>query len=246
LAFSRRFIDVAGDNKVPVVAQLPLELAVIEICFGSARPLIASVSPVSPSPTSGPRSPRINPVSAPVSASAPKRSPAPIQPVARPKTDSVSHSDLCLSGDEVCAKWPEFLVKIKKCNHSLSFVLQNCQPQAITDGQLNLVFKYKFHQDRINDPNIRGIVEQTLQEVFASPLSVNSIVNENLDLRRANDPAPAESAAAADDCLEDSGLVLGSGPISAKPDSKSSASDNPPAGGLIADLLKSFGGEIIN
>ncbi|MFA5754154.1 MAG: hypothetical protein WC905_02200, partial [Patescibacteria group bacterium] len=71
--------------------------------------------------------------------------------------------------------------------------------------------------------------------------------DENLDLRRDNGlAANGESAASAGD-LEESGLVLESKPtVSNQASSKSAAPDSQPASGLMADLLKSFGGEIIN
>jgi len=120
-------------------------------------------------------------------------------------------------------KWPEFLVKIKKYNHSLSFVLQNAKPQEIKDGQLILIFKYKFHQDRINDASIKIIVENTLSEVFGSALTIGSVIDENLEIK--HEEAPAAAAAA-----------------TATPE----AEEQPAKGGLMADLLKTFGGEIIN
>jgi DNA polymerase III subunit gamma/tau len=78
--------------------------------------------------------------------------------------------------------WPEFLVKIKKYNHSLSFILQNCQPGNLENGSLSLEFKYKFHHDRAQEATIRPIIEETLTEVFSSPVKIKAILNEDMEM----------------------------------------------------------------
>lgn len=203
--FTRRFFEAAGDNKSSFIPQLPLELAIGELCFGSASLSFASFSG------------DINlPKNTPPPLKRANVSPAPSAPSAGSDRSQLSPA-ANFSTAELLIKWPEFLVKIKKYNHSLSFVLQNCAPREIKDGKLYLVFKYKFHRDRINDPSIKGIVENTVAEVFGSGLTVESSIDENLELRkeeRAAEPAPSEIAKQA-------------------------------PGGLMADLLNTFGGEVI-
>ncbi|MFA5754238.1 MAG: DNA polymerase III subunit gamma/tau, partial [Patescibacteria group bacterium] len=197
LFFSRRFIEVFNDNKASVVPQLPLELAVVELCLGANRPLTSTND--TPPNSGRPRSTG-NPISSSSSSTGgltgPSSSPHSVNkktgvsqepmPSRSAPVAAVSSETICLSAEEVNTRWPEFLVKIKKYNHSLSFVLQNCQPRGIEDNELSLTFKYKFHQDRINDASIRSIVEKTLAEVFGVHLSVRSTIDENLDLRRDN------------------------------------------------------------
>ena len=127
-----------------------------------------------------------------------------------------------LEQTEVLEKWPEFLVKIKKYNHSLSFVLQNCQPQDVKNSRLCLIFKYKFHQDRVNDIAIKNIIETTLAEVYGVTLVLNSVIDENLEIKREEREASAPIISAGE------------------------ADNNIKTGGLIGDLLKTFGGEVIN
>lgn len=122
-------------------------------------------------------------------------------------------------------------MKVKKCNHSLSFVLQNCEPREIKEGRLSLVFKYKFHHNRVNDPAIKGLVESTLSEVFGHNLGFAASVDESLKL---NSEEEAVSP------VEDNT------PSAAAMESESRPAEVKPAGGLMADLLKTFGGEVIN
>ena len=165
LIFTKKFLESYNDNRNNFITQLPLELTVIELCLTTSKPVLAFNQ--ENSKTFRP------PLSMPNVKDLLKKT---------INDPLMTQSDLNLNHLAVMEKWPEFLVKIKKYNHSLSFVLQNCQPQEIKDGNLSMVFKYKFHQDRINDSNIRNIVENTLAEVYAPGLSYNSLIDENLDL----------------------------------------------------------------
>jgi len=206
---TRRLLAAYHDNKNVLIPQLPLELAIGEICLSVQKMytnLGASSNPNLPQNVAAkkvPVSPKIN---------------------LDNSTTVVKKAIINLSQEGIKEKWPEFLVKIKKYNHSLSFVLQNCEPQEIKEGKLCLVFKYKFHQDRLNDSTIKGIVEKTLTEVFGSGLVLNSAVDENLEIRKL-------------DIVEDT---------SSSSPSAGSAETEKKSSGLINDLLKNFGGEIIN
>ena len=220
-SFTRRFLETANDNKSPLIPQLPLELAIGELCFCPIG------SPAAPSPEINlPPNPSVRPVR-----------PQSVKNLAaeNPGSGRPLKAALNLSAADIAAKWPEFLVKIKKHNHSLSFVLQNCEPRPSGESCLSLLFKYKFHRDRINDPNIKTIVDSTLADVFGTGLVWESAVDENLELRREAAEEKADAAAAvmpsapaAPDVPDASGVQVGS------------------AKGLMADLLKTFGGEIIN
>jgi DNA polymerase-3 subunit gamma/tau len=223
LTITRSLLDISMDNKVASIPQLPLELAVAELCLG-----------VTPIKTANPSS--NHPAAAPVPTAKPKESIAKesltaSRASATPKESlapgTIGKSEANFSLSEIMAKWPEFLVKIKKYNHSLSFVLQNCEPQEVKNGNLFLVFKYKFHQDRINDPSIKTIVESTLAEVFATPLAFSSVIGETKSL-----------AADHTENIANQGSVPN--PIPTGHDK------NLNSGGLMDDLLKAFGGEVIN
>jgi len=204
---TRRLLAAYHDNKNLLISQLPLELAIAEICFSVQKMYTNANSPMNPDL---PRDSLVKKLS-----SAP---PSNNQP-----TEIIKKAVINLSQEDIKEKWPEFLVKIKKYNHSLSFVLQNCEPQEIKDGKLCLIFKYKFHQDRVNDVAIKGIVEKTLTEVFGSGLELSSLVDENLEIKKTE----LES--------NDSDNL-----------SASVAETEKKPSGLISDLLKNFGGEIIN
>lgn len=209
IKFTRSFLEVYNDSRSPLISQLPLEIMITEICLGVDK------APMVPKEV----------INAPKDV-LPKKTAAKTSVSTAVKKNS-NKTVVNLKQGEVLEKWPEFLVKIKKYNHSLSFVLQNCQPQQVKDGELCLTFKYKFHQDRVNNSAIKEIVENTLAEVFGGSLSINSSVDENLELvKETNHPEEASG-----DKKEEASV-------------KSSQKEKPQ--GLMSDLLKTFGGEIIN
>ncbi len=237
-SFTRRFLESANDNKSPLIPQLPLELAIVELCFGFTPASSTPSIPSSPSLRRETIMPNQN--RSVGSAFMKKETLAPAKEEARPLKGTVSPKEIdneCnLCSEEILAKWPEFLVKIKKYNHSLSFVLQNCEPREVKEGKMMLVFKYKFHHDRVSDHNIKSIVENNLSEVFGRALSFVALVDENLELHHeeaeiAEAPAAAPEAAALKKEIEPA---------------KAASVKTESSGGLMADLLKTFGGEVIN
>jgi DNA polymerase-3 subunit gamma/tau len=240
LLFTKKFLESYNDSRNSLITQLPLELVVMELCLlnqnnnpinqsdtrGRVEPVLPVKNSFKQSATNSSESKPIEPIKTVLS--------APIKNI-QSNAPLLNKSDISLDHIAVMEKWPEFLVKIKKYNHSLSFVLQNCQPKEINKGNIALVFKYKFHQDRINDPNIRSIVENTLAEVYGAVLSFNSLIDDSLELKK-------------DDDIEESftsSSISSSAPVIEKPETSEEAS--PSSGSsLMGDLLKTFGGQVIN
>lgn len=123
-----------------------------------------------------------------------------------------------LSIEKIADKWNEFMAKIKQCNHSLSFILKICQPKAVDNGRLRLAFKYKFHKDRVSEPGIKSIIENALSQVYSSPLIVEAEVDESLEIAEQKPPAPSAGEAV----------------------------NNNGNNGMIDNLLKTFGGKVVN
>jgi len=130
--------------------------------------------------------------------------------------------------EEVLSRWPEVLMKIKKHNHSLSFVLQNCLPEAIVAGSMVLRFKYKFHRDRILNAAIKPITENTLAEVFAGKVNIEPVLDEEMELgiEQVNGEDKESS-------------------IDKKDKNKLESSDNQPKSGILNKLLTNLGGEAL-
>jgi DNA polymerase III subunit gamma/tau len=219
LLFYIKRLLISYDDKNQLILQLPLELAVIEICSQEVgtvlkarkEELISKNEIESVLPNNNLNSAAVN------SKDSKKDSVSPL------KIENNKRIDINLDHNQIMEKWPEFLMKIKKYNHSLSFVLQNCEPQEINSGCLRLIFKYKFHQDRVKDENIKNLIENTLIEVFGIGINLKTELDENLAVRG----------------------------IKNQPNDEFNNLDNSKAqrnkdDSLMNNLLKTFGGEVIN
>lgn len=219
-SFTRRFLEAGSDNRSPLIPQLPLELAVTELCLSSQPPKIIAASV----------SKQIEPLKKEL-----KPEISGTNTITKPdeqltKTVVFDKNISSLSAAEIKLKWPEVLVKVKKQNHSLSFVLQSCEPRGISENKLCLAFKYKFHQDRINDPAIKKIVEATFQEVFEANLSLETLIDESLNLSQETHETKnnLDNLIAPSDNSESKSIL-----------------PNPESNNLMTDLLKTFGGEVV-
>jgi DNA polymerase-3 subunit gamma/tau len=163
--YLEKFNQVNNELKNNFIIQLPLELAIIDLCLGEApavnQPLKTNMTP--------PSTPVQNSYTAPKSVP-----PAPNRTVAM-------NSDVSL--EQILAKWSEVLVRVKPFNHSLSFVLQACVVSQLDGNKLLLTFKYKFHKDRVSSPEIKVGLENILLEVYGANLIIEALVDENLELQ---------------------------------------------------------------
>ena len=194
ILFIERFVKVKNELKDSFITQLPVELAITELCLIKEVTAPRNV-PIAPKPLAG-ANPR--PVSNPGPASA----------------------DMNL--EEIKNRWHEVLARVKKYNHSLSFILRVCQPRDIAGRELCLAFKYKFHKDRVNNIQVKGLVENILSEVYGQPLSIQAIIDETLEINSNSLVAPVA------EIKEDSSKKEGE------------AERN-----MLDNLLKTFGGKIV-
>lgn len=201
-----KFIETRQKLKSSFIVQLPFELAIAEICLETPKTQTLAGRISSPVAPVG-EGKDMTTISAPI-----EKSSAP----------SVSVSSE-ISKEEFSARWNEFLVKIKKYNHSLSFILRVCELRGIDNGRICLAFKYKFHRDRINEISIRGLIEKTLAEVYGGSFAVEAILDENLEV------AENVSAPVAEETLlpNEEGTPIGQN------------SD------MMRDLLDAFGGKVV-
>ena len=236
--FIEQFIKARGELKGSFVIQLPVELAVIRLCSGVNATLAASrdrgQASVAPSSISQPQQ-NIRPFGDAPSNSA-GRQDRPIiasalnqtiksQSVA--PTPNVKAKEVAnINKEQVLEKWNEVLAKVKKYNHSLSFILRVCEPRQIDGNQLCLAFKYKFHKDRVSDINIKSIVEKVLGEVYSAPLTIEAIIDESLDV----------GDQTADNAVAKEETRAGVGQAENKEGTQ---------GKMIDNLLKTFGGKVV-
>jgi len=204
LVFLEKFIKVAGQLKTDFIKQLSLEMAIAEICTTSQTPKSqAGFSRTAAAPKFAPL----------------RTNPAPAKAVAG-KTAATA-ALINITSEQIMAKWNEVLAKVKQYNHSLSFILRVCQPRNLNGNQLCLAFKYKFHRDRVSEASIKNLIEKTLNQVYDAPISIEAVVDENLEV--------AASKLVSDE------------PVDLKKEPKQGEQGN-----MIDNLLKTFGGKIVS
>ncbi len=208
IVFMEKFIEARNNLRGSFISQLPVEIAITELCTISSGWGIAAASPPSAPDSFSQRSGQAE----------------------RPKAISNSQpatTNQDINNDIILAKWHEVLAKVKKYNHSLSFILRVCRPMDINGRRLYLAFKYKFHKERVEDPNIKKLVEKVLQEVYGLPLLLGAVIDE--DLAVSNGELVSNDEGAGDKQM-----------AKTKAKEKDNEKNN-----LAEKLLKTFGGKII-
>ena len=92
-----------------------------------------------------------------------------------------------ISQEQLTARWPEFLNRVKQNNHSLSFILKSCLLSGVDGQAVCLTFRHKFHQERINETEIKKLVEQALRDIYGLNLSVKALLDETAVIEQSND-----------------------------------------------------------
>lgn len=160
--YLERFVRAKSDLKGDFIQQLPVELAIVDLCTAYARPAF----PPAQSLNGGGR---FTPAGKP-------------SPVAKASAAKEPGNIIVFSIEQILEKWNEVLAKIKQHNHSLSFILRVCQPRNISGNQLCLAFKYKFHKDRVSEANIKALVERILSQVYGGDILIEAVVDESMEV----------------------------------------------------------------
>lgn len=161
-----------GEIKHAFIAQLPLEIAAVRLCAASAP--VAAANP--------------NAVTAGTSANA----------AAAPNHNAVAgtaEKTVAVSTAQVQEKWNEFLAQVKKRNHSLSFVLRVCEVRD-RSGQITLAFKYRLHQDRVEQPAVRADIDAAFKEIFGGRVDFVTELDEQMAPSASVSSGSSESPAA--------------------------------------------------
>jgi DNA polymerase-3 subunit gamma/tau len=61
--------------------------------------------------------------------------------------------------------WNKLIAEMKPENHSLCFILENCQPIEIKEDQVILGVDFKFHKDKLEEPKNRQKIETALKKI---------------------------------------------------------------------------------
>ncbi len=169
--------------------QLPVELAIVKICFVSSRGTAEG------SPREEPKvdfqNQEVDSVSSHVIASVP-------QPRAKRGGKQSSDSEIAsavddslpsrndtksvvfdsvpvISLEDVKRKWPEVYEQIKACNASLPLMMKSCEVCGVEGEHVELGFEYGLYVETINQDKNRKLIEGVFEKVLGTRLRVKAI-----------------------------------------------------------------------
>ncbi|MBU0732444.1 DNA polymerase III subunit gamma/tau [Patescibacteria group bacterium] len=180
------FIKKGPELKTAEIPQLPLELAVVEICFGAPPSAPAgppSEQPQQPqAPTKLPRSPKGEGMER---SRAELKSPPPFkstQPIPKKKDEDHPKAVKCDEIDDIKKAWPDVVKAIRESNHSLALTVQLSHLICIEGETLTLGLKYKFHSDRICEAENLEIIEKIISDKIKRPVRLQCILGDEYDV----------------------------------------------------------------
>lgn len=195
------FADIQGKIKSAFIPQLPLEMAVIKALTtqtNSGKDAEKGQS-IHSSRKAVPLNPKLSqePKKAPDSAygpnvdeqAAPKDEP-PHATVEGAKANSPqfeNRSSFSLS--DIKKIWNQAILEAKTLNHSLSAVLQSCQPISIENGTLSIAAKFPFHKDKLNEHSNKLTLESVFAKILGLNLKIKTVTNKEagIDTSRNNE-----------------------------------------------------------
>lgn len=223
--FADSFIKARAELKNANIIQLPLELTIVNLCLdaGANQARIISANPQSRG--------IVNQISKKEGAVIVKTDNSASSGIAPIKHIQITNGQV--DQNDIMAKWSEVLVKAKDYHHSLSFVLRVCEPRDLKGNQLCLAFKYKFHKDRISDPNIRALAEKLLTDTYGASLTIEAVIDETMEVADNSDNKQASGVASENKAAEETGGLPAQSGLPAQ------------AGNMLDNLLNTFGGRVV-
>ena len=203
------WVSRANELRFATIPQLPLELAVVELCMGG----IPAADAATPAPTAradapataagGATTPR-PPSDEPKKAAKGKAAKAPaakeaVKPVAGEAAPSgVPHRESpkdppVATLESLQSQWPTIVANVKTQNYSLFSLLRVTRLVEVTGDVVRVGVAYDFHLERVREPKNRQILEQALAAAVGKPVRLEVVV------------VPADSGPAfkaADDALQ--------------------------------------------
>ncbi|MEI7891373.1 MAG: DNA polymerase III subunit gamma/tau [bacterium] len=84
-------------------------------------------------------------------------------------------ADSDFSINDIKKNWGQFIRDIKLINHSLSAVLQSCQPISVDAGIVTIAAKFTFHKDKLNEYGNKLTLEETFAKILGLRLLIKVI-----------------------------------------------------------------------
>ncbi|MEK7647672.1 MAG: DNA polymerase III subunit gamma/tau [Patescibacteria group bacterium] len=161
-------------NTAPL-PQLPIEIAIVELCNDApqAAPVVHQTSSVSPTQFTTAPAASVASTSDAGSSRALPPAPQPPAPAASTSTTSstartpLSNAPLTLTLDNIKSRWNKFLEFVGEKNPSTMLLLRMAVPTTIEGNKLRLECGFALHADKLREPKIKFVAEEFFATFFA-------------------------------------------------------------------------------
>lgn len=160
------FLDAYALLKNSPIAELPLELAILSYFAEPSEGIVSPTQTTQPVPVlqrehqesthSG------NDVTLP---SAVKVEDTPVKKI-----------DDSFTVEKLNEYWKDIIEALKPFNHSVAGVMRSAHPKEIRDDLLVIETQYKFHQERLSEPNVRDMVSTVLKKLFGVKVRIEVVL----------------------------------------------------------------------
>jgi DNA polymerase-3 subunit gamma/tau len=231
--------------KTSPIPQLPLEMAVVEICERLRLNSVTTLADLEPKGTlretlEGGKKGETNqsdrvasdeqtaplqvpPLSESVGEAVPKAHLEVLEVAKEVQEEKHRREEIpTLTLEKVQSRWNDVVETVAFVSQSLSLLLRVGRPIECTEKGIIVGFQFKLHRERVNEMKNKNVVCSALQKVFQAPLDFECIVSDKAKI----DLLPIEEMVTAE--------IGGDG---------GTASENHPA---VASILREFGGTLVN
>lgn len=173
-----KMVAAASQVKTSVMAQLPLEMAIFELTEESTdyRPQTADYNK---------KEKTINiekKVEIKQKTDIPKSEPV-IQNI-QPKSKTVDSKPSTVSLEKF---WPEIIKAIRKHNYAIAAMLDGAVIESVTDTQINLKVKFKFHAEQICNKKNLAIIEAEINKISGNGYKIECVADKDLEIKKPQD-----------------------------------------------------------
>ena len=172
LPMIRKFSLAQRELGDAVIPQLPLELTVVELCQGAKS---ASRPPDDP-PAAAPLPPAetrpANHSPTPTAPGDPATATDRADNQSGPQNSGKQASPSTPPAATSALGWERLIAAVKPRNHSLEALLRSCSLGSCDGKTVTIETAYAFHKERLETVKNRRILEEIIQELIGSPVSV--------------------------------------------------------------------------
>jgi DNA polymerase III subunit gamma/tau len=149
----RRLSTAYAELRTSPIAELPLELAVVEYCrekenFSSAIPSLT-------------------------------RNPAPKIPDSGSEAAMTTTSTSLITQEKLVQHWHDVIDELKPYNHSIAGVMRSARPKAVNGDIVTIEAFYPFHQEKLSGVKTREAIAGVLKKLFGEKVKVEVTLGRN-------------------------------------------------------------------